>query len=516
MTATSTAGDQTRWSGATNAERQDPDRENSDTTVRAHTVQPQTTRAQTRQAQTGQPEPMTDQYGGCNGASGRGTSLRIGLVCPYSFEVAGGVQNHVLGLGGWLARAGHTVHLFGPGAPSAQMLAAVGLDASCFTSAGRAVPVRYNGSTARINFGPVAARRVRTWLADHDLDLVHIHEPITPSVALLALWAAEVPVLVTCHTATPGSRSMRLARRLAPATIARMGRPLAVSQVAAGVVRDHVGLAASVVGNGIGLPPTPFDLDRQQLRGERPLVVFIGRHDEPRKGFGTLLQAWPLVRASHPDAELAVIGAGGSLPARHHHQGITMLGALDDAGRDQWLARADVYVAPHTGRESFGVVLLEAMAAGTDVVASDLPAFAELLGHRSGRLGDLVTPRDPVALAEALNRALHPRIEPRRTAGRQRAAEFDWSVIGPQVLAHYRERLGCQHQSGRDQPIGRGQVLGHGHGGATATSRPTPLHSEHPAGAGHDPASPGRHAGRESAGTGHESAGTGHYTGQHG
>lgn len=372
--------------------------------------------------------------------------LRIGLVCPYSFDVAGGVQNHVLGLGGWLHRQGHQVHLFGPGRPTLAMLAAAGLPASRFTSAGRAVPVRYNGSTARINFGPLAARRVRMWLAGRDLDLVHIHEPITPSVSVLALWAARVPVLVTCHTATPGSRSMRLARRLAPNTIAQMGHPLAVSQVAAQVVGDHVGLAASVVGNGITVPPEPSDLDRTGLRGGHPVVVFIGRHDEPRKGFSTLLRAWPAVRQVHPDAELVVIGAGRRGPNAAPGQGITMLGALDDAGRDRWLRRADVYVAPHTGRESFGVVLLEALAAGTDVVASNLPAFGELLTGPSGQpLGDLVPPEAPDHLAQSLARALHAGDRgARRRAGRMRAAQFGWPVIGPQVLQHYRDRVGAR------------------------------------------------------------------------
>ncbi len=129
--------------------------------------------------------------------------LRIGLVCPYSFDRYGGVQNHVLGLARHLRDAGHQPHLLAPGRPEPELV-----DGLVFTSAGASVPVPYNGSVARVNFGPRTAARVHRWLRGNAFDLVHIHEPITPSVGLLALWLADVPVVATFHTATPRSRTM--------------------------------------------------------------------------------------------------------------------------------------------------------------------------------------------------------------------------------------------------------------------------------------------------------------------
>ena len=135
-------------------------------------------------------------------------ALRVGIVCPYSFDAPGGVQNHVLGLARYLRRSGHLPSVLAPGELDP---ASVGLDVEEFASVGAAVPVRYNGSVARVNFGPLSAARVRRWLRKGDFDLLHIHEPITPSISLLALWAAEQTVVATFHAATPRSRSIQLA-----------------------------------------------------------------------------------------------------------------------------------------------------------------------------------------------------------------------------------------------------------------------------------------------------------------
>ena len=135
--------------------------------------------------------------------------LRVGLVCPYSLESPGGVQNQVLGLADFLTGLGHQPSVLAPGVLSADVLRP--LDPDRFTSAGSTVPVRYNGSVAKVSFGPRTAARVRRWLRSGRFDLLHVHEPVTPSIALLALWAAEQPVVGTFHAATPRSRSLRLA-----------------------------------------------------------------------------------------------------------------------------------------------------------------------------------------------------------------------------------------------------------------------------------------------------------------
>ncbi len=178
-----------------------------------------------------------------------GRRLRIGLVCPYSFESPGGVQTHVLGLARYLSERGHDPYVLAPGELSEP--AAGVLDPDRFTTAGAAVPVRYNGSVARVNFGPLSAARVRRWLREHAFDLLHLHEPVTPSISLLALWAADQPVVATFHTATPRSRSMQLAGGVLRAAIEKLDAGIAVSESARLVVIQHLGRDAVVIPNGL-------------------------------------------------------------------------------------------------------------------------------------------------------------------------------------------------------------------------------------------------------------------------
>jgi phosphatidylinositol alpha-mannosyltransferase len=214
------------------------------------------------------------------------------MVCPYSFDVPGGVQNHVLGLARFLRQAGHRPYVLAPGelGPSA-----AAFDLEDFASAGAAIPLPYNGSVARVNFGPLSAARVRRWLRNGKFDLIHIHEPITPSISLLALWAAEQPVVATFHTATPRSRSMQLAGGVLRAAIEKIDAGIAVSESARNVVVQHLGRDAVVIPNGIWFddfskPPTTGSLRPSQ----QPRLIFIGRLDEPRKGIDVLLDAVPL------------------------------------------------------------------------------------------------------------------------------------------------------------------------------------------------------------------------------
>ena len=381
--------------------------------------------------------------------------MRIGLVCPYSFEAPGGVQNHVLGLARELARMGHRPHILAPGEP---------LDSGEveFTSAGQAVAVPYNGSIARVNFGPLSAARVRRWLRAGRFDLLHIHEPITPSIALLALWAADVPVVATFHTATPRSRSMQLAGGALRASIEKIDAGIAVSESARRVVVQHLGRDAVVIPNGFGYAefadPAPFSgncrvttggrgvsmsqVDSFRDGGVRPRVTFLGRVDEPRKGLAVLLSALPAIRAELGEIEVVVAGQGSiAAPA-----GVSLLGAIVEPEKIALLAQTDVFVAPHLERESFGIVLLEAMAAGAPVVASALPPFVDLLTPVSGGepLAELVPVGDPAALTTAVVRTVR-RPRPERVArARAHARRFDWSVVAPQIEAVYRATLATE------------------------------------------------------------------------
>lgn len=377
--------------------------------------------------------------------------LHVGLVCPYSIAVPGGVQNHVLGLAGWLHSAGHRVSVLAPDSAPAGMWHRHGLPPSVFTTAGRSVPVPYNGSVARINFGPRTGTRVRRWLDTADLDVLHLHEPVTPSASILALWRTRhhrhraLPVVATFHTATPRSRTMRLTRPVLRRSIDRIGARVAVSATAADVVRTHLRRDTVVVANGIEhgcLAPPPQPPRRTPRR-----LVFLGRLDEPRKGLDVLLRAWPRIRGAHPDAELLLAGAGRR---RHLPAGCRALGLVDDDTRAELLASTDLFVAPHRGRESFGLVVAEAMAAGAVVVAADIPAFVDVLtGPYGERYGQLFTAGDPGALADAVLGVLtDPTADPGHRRLREQASraarQYDWSAVAPQVLDIYRATLAEQ------------------------------------------------------------------------
>ncbi len=363
---------------------------------------------------------------------------RVGLVCPYALDVPGGVQNHVLGLAGHLLRSGMEVQVLAPGTADPDRLRAAGVPADRVTSAGPALPVPYNGSIARVNFGPRADRCVRRWLAEHDLDLLHLHEPITPSISLLALRAATMAVVATFHTATPRSRTMQLARTTLRSTIAKIDAGIAVSATARKVVVQHLGRDAVIIPNGFdhaGFLGRREPAERFWTSDDRPRLSYLGRLDEPRKGLDVLLSALPQLEAELGVLDVAVAGLGhAALPA-----GCRRLGPIDDHDRAALLGSSDVFVAPHRARESFGIVVIEAMTAGAVVVASGIPAFAALLGGPAdhGRLGYTFPTGDAGALAGAVGAAL---AGDRAAIGRRAAdatRRFDWSVVGRSIARVY-------------------------------------------------------------------------------
>jgi len=364
-------------------------------------------------------------------------SLRVGIVCPYSFDVPGGVQNHVLGLARYLRQAGHQPSVLAPGELDP---AAATLNVEDFSSTGAAMPVRYNGSVARVNFGPLSAARVRRWLRKGQFDLLHIHEPITPSISLLALWAAEQPVVTTFHTATPRSRSMQLAGGVLRAAIEKIDAGIAVSESARNVVVQHLGRDAVVIPNGIQFDAFAGHAAAATPEGSsHPKLIFLGRLDEPRKGLDVLLAAGPLIMESHPHLEVIIAGQGH----RPVPPWCRSLGTISEEQKIALLGASDVFVAPHLERESFGIVLLEAMASGVSIVASALPSFLDLLGpaQAEGRLGELFVAGDHRDLARAVRQVLE-QPNPLRTARAQQAARrYDWSSVGTAVLAVYRAAL---------------------------------------------------------------------------
>ncbi len=371
--------------------------------------------------------------------------MRIGLVCPYSFSSPGGVQNHVLGLARWLHAQGHVVALLGPGHLGPGTLARLGLPADCFTSTGPTLPVPANGSVAHLSFGAGPAMRVRAWLEHHYFDVIHLHEPLTPSSSLLALWNADRPLVATFHTSYEDSSFadsavLRIARRLAPSSVARIDGAVAVSGAAAEAARRTWRLDPVIIGNGVDTSelsgvwsePDPW------RGGAHPRICFLGRFEEPRKGFEYFRRAVQRVRLVHPDLDAVVVGPG-AVP--EDTAGNRVLGPLPDAGRDRVLGSSDVYVAPNTGGESFGIVLVEAMAAGARVVASDLSGFREVLTDDRGVVGWLVPAGDVGGLTRGINQALAGYGTDLSARGLRRARQFDWETVGPRLVDRYRAAM---------------------------------------------------------------------------
>jgi phosphatidyl-myo-inositol alpha-mannosyltransferase len=359
--------------------------------------------------------------------------VRIGIVCPYSWDVPGGVQFHIRDLAEHLQGLGHEVSVLAPADDETPLPPYV-------VSAGRAVPVPYNGSVARLNFGFLSAARVRRWLHDGRFDVIHIHEPASPSLGLLSCWAAQGPIVATFHTSNPRSRAMIAAYPILQPALEKISARIAVSEYARRTLVEHLGGDAVVIPNGVDVDFFARAEPRKDWQGDT--IGFIGRIDEPRKGLPVLMRALPRILAERPGTRLLVAGRGDTreavepLPERLRDR-VEFLGMISDEDKARLLRSVDLYVAPNTGGESFGIILVEAMSAGAPVLASDLDAFAQVLDQ--GEAGELFGNEDADALASA---AVSLLADPARRAelrarGSAHVRRFDWSVVGADILAVY-------------------------------------------------------------------------------
>ena len=361
------------------------------------------------------------------------TSLRIGIVCPYSLEVPGGVQQHVHDLAETLIGLGHDVSVLAPADDDAPLPPFV-------VSAGRAVPVRYNGSVARLSFGPISASRVRKWIGQGDFDVLHVHEPVTPSVSLLAVMYARGPVVATFHTAMTRSRAMAVAQGALQLVLERITGRIAVSALARKVQVEHLGGSAVEIPNGVSIARFAKAEPLPGWPGDDGAIGFLGRYTEPRKGFPVLLRAFGALAPRRPGLRLLVAGPGDpeelDIP-RALRDRVVFLGRVPEDTKARMLRSVDLYVAPNLGGESFGMILTEAMAAGTPVVASDLEAFRRVLDN--GNAGALFPTGDPTALSTTLatlldNPAARTTLSARASAV---VTAYDWPTVAERVLEVY-------------------------------------------------------------------------------
>lgn len=361
--------------------------------------------------------------------------MRLGIVCPYSLDVPGGVQFHIRDLAEHLIQQGIEVRVLAPADEDTPVPDYV-------DSAGGALAIPYNGSVARLAFGPLTMSRVKRWLDRGDFDLVHLHEPQIPSLSLLALQAAEVPLVATFHTSIVRSRALTVVYPMMRPSMERISARIAVSEDARRTLVEHLGGDAVVIPNGVSCNDFASAAPKAEFLGtpERPTVGFLGRIDEPRKGLQILGAAWSQVRRVHPGARLLVAGRGDVEEARGWFPddgGVEFLGSVTEEDKRALLRSVDVYVAPQTGGESFGIVLVEGMSASAAVLASRLGAFTRVIDD--GSSGVLFPTGDSQALAAALSDLLS---DPARRAAlgetaAVRARRFDWSVVAARILSVY-------------------------------------------------------------------------------
>ena len=368
-------------------------------------------------------------------------SLRVVQVSPYSWDVPGGVQVHVRELSAHLRQLGHEVRILAPGRRPGYRDDAI--------IVGRAVPVRGNGSVARISFGPQVGAVVARAMREFRPDVIHVHEPLVPSVSMHAVLNAEAPGVATFHSNVGRERTSSLWFRLAVPLVRPVwdgvARKIAVSEAARHSVTSRMGDGdLRIVPNGVNVGRFATAIPAVLPAGRH--LLFVGRLEE-RKGFPIAVRAFESLADRYPDLRLLVIGDGSerdavdtlSPPARSR---VEMLGRVGDDGLASYLRAADVYIGPATGGESFGIVLAEAMAAGRPIVASDIAGYRDVA--RDGQEALLVTPGDPSALEAGVRRLLDNAALAKSLGerGALRAREYDWDTVAQKVLGVYRELTG--------------------------------------------------------------------------
>jgi phosphatidyl-myo-inositol alpha-mannosyltransferase len=390
--------------------------------------------------------------------------VRIALLSPYSWTYPGGVTRHIEALARELTVAGHDARILAPFDPDDALSRHLHRGArpqrhptpEGFVSLGRTVGIPANGAVSNMALTPAAVSALRHELREGGYDVAHIHEPIVPTVGWDALGSAgELPLVGTFHTYSENQITNGLigvgfggSRRMN-----RLHVRIAVSETAAWTARRFFGGRYRIVPNGVQIP-TDSELtlakqgDTDSEEGELR-ILFIGQAVE-RKGLPVLLRAFEALR-EHVPATLTLVGASPEEVAHMtlEDRGIRALGKVSDEQKVAELARADLLCAPSLHGESFGMILTEAFAAATPVLASDIPGYRDVV--RDGVDGQLVPPGDPLALAEALRQlALDDRRRERMAqAARERAERFAWPHVAAEVIDSYEEAIALAERAGR-------------------------------------------------------------------
>jgi phosphatidylinositol alpha-mannosyltransferase len=369
--------------------------------------------------------------------------MKIALVSPYDFAYPGGVAEHINHLAAEFRKREHEVHILAPSSAGPEHP-----DGDPFLHViGRVVPIPANGSVARIELSWRAYPQVKRLLAAHDFDIIHLHEPLMPALPPTVLRHSRTVNVATFHAFRRSNFAYFYAKMVAQPLFNKLHGLIAVSRPARDFVAEYFPGDYRIIPNGVdydrfATPTAPlacFDDGRLNL-------LFVGRL-EKRKGLKYLLRAWRYVREQFRDARLIIVGEGRPrrgyerYVARRGWTEVVFAGFVPDEDLARYFQSCDVFCAPSTGQESFGIVLLEAMAAGKPIVASRIPGYDEVL--RDGVEGLLVKPKSDVELATALVRLLADEATRQRMgqAGQAKARNYRWEQVASRVLDFYGEVL---------------------------------------------------------------------------
>ncbi len=371
------------------------------------------------------------------------SSLRIALVSPYDASHPGGVNEHVRQLAHYFRQDGHSVKLIAPASRQRS-------NDPDFIPLGRVTPVAVNGSVARVSLSLTLAPKIRRILQREHFDIAHVHEPLSPTLPTTFLSCSDSVNVGTFHAAGTRSLGYTFVQTWLEKVAPKLNGRIAVSAAAREFANRYFPAEYTIIPNGVDAAtystPTALDASYREIMADTPTVLFVGRFNEERKGFQYLLEAMALVQQTRPDVRLVVAGGGDPTPFKALMRGLQVRNVqfLGYVSKEQLAAlyqTATVFCAPSTGGESFGIVLLEAMAAGCPVVAADNPGYRDVLTHR--REGLLVPARSSHALAVALLQLIED--EPVRMAmteaGRIKSHDYAWERVAVRVLRYYNSVL---------------------------------------------------------------------------
>ncbi len=374
--------------------------------------------------------------------------MKIALVSPYDYPYPGGVTEHIAALDKNFRALGHDTCIIAASTTDEDLLGQHVFKVSAAVS-----PVPFSGSTARITLSPQVYRRVKKILHDEKFDVVHVHEPTAPVLPLFVLRHSHAVNVGTFHAYRESNAAYEYMRPLFQRVFNRLGGRIFVSEAVQDYITQYFPGDYTIIPNGIDCArfASPDIQPIEQFNDGRPNILFVGRL-EKRKGFRHLIRAYPFVKALVPDARLIVVGAFSDeekapflrYARTHRLRGVHFVGLVSPEELPRYYRTATIFCAPSTGFESFGIILLEAMAAGLPIVASDITGYRTVLQNSTE--GILVPPTDDEALARAIAQLLR---DPAQRAamsacGKAKAAQYDWSIIAKRVLAYYDELIAAQ------------------------------------------------------------------------